>query len=130
MIDPTHQMASLFLWAGGLLFLLVFGLPLLLAPLAWARRFLWRLPDQQELTVYLGRCLGGVTVGLVMVSWRAAPRPAEHPLVFELIIIVCGLMTLVHLWGAIRRVQPWTENVEIALYAAVTLFAGWLYRGL
>jgi hypothetical protein len=32
----------------------------------------------------------------------------------------------VHLWGALRRMQPWTETAEIALYALVTGIALWI----
>ena len=130
MIDPHHAFASWFLWLGGLLFLLVYGLPLLLAPLGWARIFCWRLPAERDLAVYLGRCLGGVAIAIVVAAFRAAPAPAGHPLVFELIAVSCGLLTLVHVWGALRRTQPWTETVEIALYAAVTAIAVILRLGL
>jgi hypothetical protein len=43
-----------------------------------------------------------------------------------LIGYVCGLMTLVHIWGAIRRIQPWTEHAEIIMYGAVTILAIWI----
>ncbi len=130
MIDTAHLVASWFLWLGGLTFLVAYGLPLLLAPLQWARVLRWKLPQERDLAVYLGRCLGSVIVAIVLVVWRAAPRPASHPLVFELIIASGALMVGVHAWGAIRRVQPSTETVEIGLYVAVTAFAAWLYAGL
>jgi len=123
MIDPQHAFASWFLWIGGLAFVVVYGLPLLLAPLGWARLFRWRLPVERDLAVYLGRCLGGVAVAIVVAAFRAAPAPARHPVVLELIAVSCGLLTLVHVWGAVRRTQPWTETAEIALYAVVTAIA-------
>jgi glucose dehydrogenase len=130
MIDPAHPLASWFLWVAAAAFLVVYGLPLLLAPLTWARWFQWELPGRTDLTVYFGRCLGGVALAIVFVGIRAAPHPAAHPLVFELIIVACGLMALVHIWGAIRKVQPWTENAEIVLYAGLTALAAWIYAGL
>lgn len=127
MIDPAHPFASWFLWISAVAFLVIYALPLLLAPLTWARLFLWQPPAETDLAVYLGRCLGGVALAIVFVAARAAPQPAAHPLIFELIIGACGLMTLVHVWGAIRKAQPWTETVEIFMYAIVTGLACWLY---
>ncbi|XVQ82989.1 hypothetical protein ACQP2K_29660 [Microbispora siamensis] len=43
----------------------------------------------------------------------------HHMIVFDLIAVVCGLQTLIHVDGVVRRTQPWTETVEIGLYAAL-----------
>ncbi len=123
-------LASGFLWVGGCGFLLLFALPLLFAPLRWAKLFQWSLPENTDLTVYLGRCLGAVALVITFLALRAASNPAQHRYVFEIIGLVSGLMTLIHVWGAIRRVQPWTETVEIALYATMTILATVAFRGL
>ena len=129
MIDPLHPFASWFLWIGGAFFLGAYALPLLIVPLHWARWFRWSIPIDDHLSIYLGRCLGGVAVALVWVCFRAAPQPPAHPLAWELLIIASALLTGVHLWGALRRIQPWTETVEIAMYAGLTAMAAWLYAG-
>jgi hypothetical protein len=79
-----------------------------------------------DLTVYLARCLGGVACGIIATLYAAAPRPAQHVDLFGLIANVGVILTLVHVWGAIVRRQPWTETAEIALYATVTGAALWL----
>jgi hypothetical protein len=35
-------------------------------------------------------------------------------------------MTLIHGWGAIRRIQPWTENAEILLYGGLAVLSTWI----
>jgi len=114
-------------WIGWLLLgaavgfgLLVAG-PLLVAPLWWARRFGWTVPDDRHLTIYLGRCLGGVGLAILYVGVRAARDPAAHPLVLELITGACAILTIVHVLGALERAQPPIETIEIAVYGALTV---------
>ncbi|MBI3071890.1 MAG: hypothetical protein HYY84_07135 [Deltaproteobacteria bacterium] len=126
MVSETHPTASIFLLVAASLFLVVYALPLLIAPLRWARVFLWKVPAETDLTVYLGRCLGAVAVAICAICFRAAPAPEHHVALFEVILVAGALLTLVHIWGALRRVQPWTEHVEIALYAALTGVDAWV----
>ena len=119
-------MAVGFLYGAGVLFLVVFAMPLLLSPLRWARIFQWELPEDTRLAAYFGRCLGAVAVALVFGCLRAARDPANHPLIFEILSLTGALLLLVHIWGAIRRQQPWTETAEIALYAVATGLAIWI----
>ena len=72
-----------------------------------------------DLTVYFGRCLGGVALAVIFAIVRGIPDPGSHKLLFELIFFVTGLMTLVHIWGAVRRQQPWPETVEIGVPAVL-----------
>jgi hypothetical protein len=130
MIDPAHPAASWFLWILGAVFLLAFALPLLVAPLRWARVFRWRLPADTDLTEYFGRCLGGVATAVLWACVRAAPEPARHRLLFELLLGIAGTMCFVHVLGAVRRRQPWTETAEIALYAGAGVATYVIYRGL
>ena len=93
----------------------------------WARWFRWQLPEGNTgLTVYFGRCLGGLALACILVTARAVPDPRAHLPLFDLIYLVCGIMTVVHIWGAIARTQPWTEDVEILTYGAAAGFAAWL----
>jgi hypothetical protein len=129
-ISTTHPAASWFLLASGIGFLFVYGLPLVLFPLRWARWFRWTVPAETALAVYFGRCVGVLAVAIIVVTLRAVPHPEQFPVLFDLIAWIGGLMTGLHVYGAIRREQPWTETAEIALYAALAALAVWLRSGL
>ena len=129
MISTAHPIASWFLLLAAAFFLFAFVGPILLAPLRWARVMRWTVPDDTDLTVYFGRCLGAAALAIVYVVFRAAPAPEQHPLVFDLIITTSALMAVVHVWGALRRAQPWTEDAEIIMYAGVTALAWWVRQG-
>ena len=77
------------------------------------------------LSAYLGRCLGAVALAVIGCAYRAAPRPAAHPILFELIGAIGALLAGVHLWGAVKRQQPWLETMEVPLYAIVAGLAAW-----
>ncbi|HEY6098191.1 MAG TPA: hypothetical protein VIW03_02095 [Anaeromyxobacter sp.] len=127
-ISAEHPFASWFLAASCAGFLVVYAIPLSLFPLRWARWFRWRLPEgDAHLTVYLGRCTGLLATAIILVAAQAVPDPGGHRIVFELIAVACGSMTALHVWGAIRRTQPWTEHLEIALYGAVCAVSTWLW---
>jgi hypothetical protein len=123
-MPPTdYPIARWFLLLAATGFALAYALPLLLTPLAWARRVGWRIPADKDLTVYFGRCVGGVASAIVVTSFLAAAHPEQHVLLFRLIALVGAFMVAVHVWGAIERTQPWLETAEIPLYAALTVVA-------
>ena len=130
MIDTAHPYISWYLWILGAVFGLFFALPLLVVPLRWARAFRWQLPADDRLTTYLGRSLGAVAAAVVFAALRVAPEPAAHPIFFEIMIVAGALLTVVHIFGAIERSQPWTETAEIPGYAALTIVSIVIYRGL
>jgi hypothetical protein len=130
MIDAAARFESWFLWVAAAGFAVVYAVPLLVAPLAWAKVFSWKVPEERGLAVYLGRCLGGVAVAIIWLAVRAAPHPRAHKELFELMFLVGVMMTGVHVWGALRREQPWIETVEIGLYAGLAVVSGWIARGL
>jgi hypothetical protein len=119
-------MESTFLYVTAAVFLVAIVLPLLFAPLAWARVFRWTLPERTDLAVYFGRCLGAAALALLYGMFRAARDPALQPLVFELAAIVAGTLCVVHIVGFLRKQQPWTETAEIPIYAALALFSAWV----
>lgn len=130
MIDPDHPYVSWYLWIAAVSFALAFAVPLLLAPLRWARALRWQIPADHRLAVYFGRCLGAVGCAIVFAAIRAAREPAAHPLIFELVIVAGALLTLVHVVGALEGKQPWTETAEIPIWAAVTIVTALVYRSL
>lgn len=119
MTTNNRMMSRAYLVAAGTTGLLAFGLPLFLSPLRWARALRWRVPADTDLTVYLGRSLGAVAVALSAGSLRAARRPEEHRIIFEVGLLTGVLLAVVHAWGALLRRQPWTETAEIALWSGM-----------
>lgn len=127
MLDSAYPLASGWLWACVLVFTVCFGLPLTLAPLAWARRLGWRVADDgRELAVYLGRSLGAVILVLAYLVAGAARAPAHAGWALQLITLAGAAMTAVHAWGWLRRTQPMSENLETFGFALVTLVSGWI----
>ncbi|ADO72645.1 hypothetical protein [Stigmatella aurantiaca] len=127
MISPDYPLASWFLIFATTFFLLVVALPLLFVPLTWARVFRWKLPEEgKHLTIYFGRCLGAVSLAIIITVAHGIPEPKSNVRLFELVALTSGLMVLVHIWGALRRIQPMTETVETVFWAAVALMALWL----
>lgn len=127
MISTDNPLAGWFLLLTGGGFFLFYALPLLLVPLRWARVFRWEVgAAAPNLTLYFGRCLGAVAVAITLMMLRAAADPRGHRIVLELTAAVAGLMTGLHIYGAVRRVQPWTEDAEILLYGAVLVLSLWL----
>jgi hypothetical protein len=123
-ISSEQPFASWFLIVSSGFFVVVYAVPLLLFPLRWARWFRWDVAaDHRELTVYLGRCTGALALAIVVFALRAVSDPKGHRDVFDLIALACGLMAGVHVWGALRRAQPWTEDLEIVLYGAACAVA-------
>jgi chromate transport protein ChrA len=127
MISPEHPLASWFLLVSVTFFLLVYALPLLLMPLRWASWFGWKAQEgNTDLTVYFGRCLGGVALAVILTVVRYIPDPKSQPALFDLIALVGAAMVVVHVWGALRKAQPISETVEIVFYAAVGVAAAWI----
>lgn len=98
---------------------LVFALPIFLAPLLWARLMQWTLPEHTDLAVYFGRCLGAFILIVDALMLRAALTGEALLTTFEVLAAVAGFMVVVHIHGALRRVQPWTETLETGFYAGM-----------
>jgi len=96
-----------------------FALPLFVAPLAWARLFHWRLPGETDLAVYFGRCLGAFVLIVDAVMLRAGATGEGLGFTFQVLLAVATLMIIVHVWGALQRIQPITETLEVCMYAGI-----------
>lgn len=130
MIDPDQAAASWFLWIVGVAFLLGSAVPLFVCPLKWGRAFGWELPENRAFTVYVGRCLGGIALVLSAATFRAAPDPAAHLETLEILLGSAAALIVVHVWGALKGGLPWQENLELAMYALIVGYGGWLYADL
>ena len=107
----------------------VFALPIFLTPLTWARRFGWRIPEHTDLAVYFGRCLGAFILIVELLMLRAAFTGTGLVFTFQVLIAVAVLMTVVHIWGALQRIQPISETLEIGVYAGLGALAVLFYPG-
>ena len=123
MIGVWSGHAQVFLVVATVLSALGLSLPIFLAPLAWARRFGWTIPDHTELAVYFGRSLGALAVTINLLTLRAALTGVALVTAFEVTLVVSVLMVVVHVYGALRRVQPVSETIEIGFWAAIALLA-------
>jgi nitrate reductase gamma subunit len=123
MIGAWSAHAQTFLLVASILSALGLSLPIFLVPLAWARRFGWTIPDHTDLAVYFGRSLGALAVTINLLTLRAALTGEALVPAFEVTLIVSLLMVVVHVYGALRRVQPVSETLEIGFWAAIALFA-------
>lgn len=119
--------SSLFMLIGSTLFLLAFGLPLLLFPMTWARRIGWALPEEKDLANYLGRSLGGVVVAVLIMGFVAASDPWKYRFMFDLFILICIFMVGVHLYGFVKKNQPLVEHLEIGMYSLTCLLTWYFY---
>ncbi|MCM2319118.1 MAG: hypothetical protein NDI93_07290 [Pseudomonas sp.] len=100
---------------------LFFALPIFVAPLAWARLMLWEIPEQKHLAIYFGRCLGAFILVVEAAMLRSATTGTSFSYAFDILFVVFGLMFVVHVYGALKRIQPITETLEIGLWAALLI---------
>ena len=99
----------------------VFALPIFLAPLKWARWFGWTIPQHTDLAVYFGRCLGSFILIVELLMLQAAVTGAGLVTTFQVLLAVSAFMIVVHVWGALLRIQPVSETLEIGMYSVLAL---------
>lgn len=98
---------------------LVFALPIFLCPLTWAKLMRWQVPTHTDLAVYFGRCLGAFILIVELLMLRAALTGEALHTTFEVLAAVALFMVVVHVYGALKRIQPLTETLEIGFYAGL-----------
>jgi uncharacterized YccA/Bax inhibitor family protein len=98
---------------------LVFALPIFIFPLVWARLLKWPLPDHTDLAVYFGRCLGALLIVVELFALRAALTGNGLVAAFELMTGTIVLMIVVHIYGAIKNIQPMTETFETGIWCGL-----------
>jgi len=102
---------------------LVFALPIFLVPLTWARWFGWRIPQERDLAIYFGRCLGAFVLVIEALMLRAGLSGEGLLFTYQVLLGVAALMVIVHIWGALLRIQPISETLEIGMYSGMFLLA-------
>ncbi|GGU72616.1 hypothetical protein GCM10009504_32510 [Pseudomonas laurentiana] len=95
---------------------LFFALPIFIAPVAWAKAMRWTIPDHQHLAIYFGRCLGAFILVIEAAMLRSVTTGTGYSYAFDLLFVVFGLMFVVHVYGALKRIQPITETLEIGFW--------------
>jgi hypothetical protein len=113
-----------FLFVIGLSTLTIFGIPMAIWPVQWAKTLRWLIPGETDLVVYYGRCLGCVAFVVGVFGMVASRTPAVQPFYFQFLLSCWVLMVVVHTYGAIKKIQPITETYEIGFWlilAALTL---------
>ncbi|MDE0856063.1 MAG: hypothetical protein OSA97_16735 [Nevskia sp.] len=106
---------------------LVFALPIFLVPLSWARWFGWRIPQERDLAIYFGRCLGAFILIVEALMLRAGLSGVGLLFTFQVLLGVALMMVIVHVWGALLRIQPVSETLEIGMYGGMFLLAVLFY---
>ncbi|PWB51447.1 MAG: hypothetical protein C3F13_13475 [Anaerolineales bacterium] len=101
--------------------LFTFGLPLILAPMSFLRLFRWEIPEQKALAISLGRSLGVFIAIMAIFAFKAAQTPAAQLFFFDLMLWIFGAMLLLHIYGALRKVQPVLETAEIFMWLVLGL---------
>lgn len=93
-----------------------FALPIMLMPLRWAKLMLWRLPEDKDLAVYFGRCLGAFVVVMEVLMIRAGLTGTGLMQIFTAMMLLWLLMIAIHAVGALEGAQPITETLEIGFW--------------
>ena len=121
MIGIWSGHSSTFLIALAVISATLLSIPMFVAPLRWARILGWKVPAETDLAVYFGRCLGGIAIVLSAVTLRAGMTGEGTVVVFELTLAIAVTLTVVHVWGAILKIQPVSETLEIVMWASLAL---------
>lgn len=127
MLGIWSEFSQLYLIAWAVLTSVVFAIPLFCIPITWARVLQWDIPEDTDLAVYFGRCLGGVGLAICAIALNAGLSGQGTIVVFNLLFGAFGLITIAHIWGAIKRIQPVTETLEIAFWFALVLLNAAFY---
>ncbi len=97
----------------------VFAIPIFFMPITWGKMMMWKLPEDTDLTVYFGRCLGSFAFVLEYFLYQASTAGVGEIWTFQFIIGLCGFMVVIHIHGAIKKIQPITETLEIGLWISL-----------
>ena len=123
MIGIWSAHAQTFMLVFAILALFAFVIPMIFAPMFWARMLLWNIPEDTDLAVYSLRSLGSLGLAVLLITFRAAISGEGLLLLYELFIPFFALMVLVHIYGAIKKIQPITETLEIGFWLVLLVLA-------
>ena len=121
MIGIWSEYSSIFLNWFALLIMLVFALPYVFAPLTWGKFVGFTLPEDTDLAVYFGRSLGVAASGISLICYLASNSPIAQPIVFSGLVFISATLTITHIYGAIKKIQPLVETLEIGAWFGILL---------
>lgn len=119
MIGIWSEYSQQYLLFFGILTLVLFCIPLFFKPMLWSKLLMWKIPEETDLAVYFGRCVGALGLVIDFMIIRASMTGEGVQLAFEGLYVLLILMIVVHIYGAIKRIQPMTETLEIGLWAGL-----------
>lgn len=100
---------------------ILFSAPLFFNPIQWARIMRWTIPSHTHLAIYFGRCLGALALVINLIVVQVALKGEGVAIVFQGLNLLLVLMVGVHIYGAIKRIQPITETLEIGFWFALLI---------
>ena len=121
MLGMWGSYSSKFLFVLGPLMALIFGIPMAFWPLKWAKMLRWEIPAEIDLAVYFGRCLGCLAIACSALAVVVAMNPAAQPFIFQFFLLFTIFMVVVHIYGAVKKIQPITETYEIGFWVLLVL---------
>ena len=119
MIGAWSEYAIAYMYVIAIGTFLLFGLPMVIWPLRWAKIFQWRIPVETHLTIYFGRCLGGVICVLAAFAIVSTGNIVILSFFYKLILCNFLAMILIHVYGAIKKIQPLPETLEIIYWCVL-----------
>jgi hypothetical protein len=115
-------MLGAYLIVAGAAMLATFDIPLLVAPMSWARLMRWEVPPPGQLVTFLGRSLGLFICVVAAYAFKAAATPQAQPFFFELMLWLFVSMIGLHVYGAIKKVQTPTVGGTNKKIQILTIF--------
>lgn len=129
MIGIWSSHTKFFIYVNSIALILAFCIPILIAPMKWAKVLRWHIPDHEHLAIYFGRCLGGFAFILALFGLKAMNDPNVLPFYFDMGLAIYLAMIAIHAYGGIRKIQPMTETVEILFWIGQVVLTLCFYPG-
>ena len=129
MIGSWSDYSDAFLVLVGFGAFALLGIPLLVRPLVWAAVLRWSSAADDDITVYFGRSLGAVVCVVSVFAIVAARDASVQPFFFQITAATFALTAAVHVWGAVRRIQPRTETAETLVWIGLFVVTLLCYPG-
>jgi len=121
MIGLWEEYATQYMYVVAIGTFLLFGLPILFWPMRWAKLLRWKLPEHAHLTVYFGRCLGGIICSMAVFAFLAVEDEKTLKFFYQFILVNFFVMILIHIYGAIKKIQPLAETLEIIYWCGLVI---------
>jgi hypothetical protein len=81
----------------------------------------WTVLEHTDWAVYFGRCVGALALVINLIVVQAAIRSEGAAIIFQGLNLLLALMVGVHIYGAVKRIQPITKTLEIGFWFALLL---------